>query len=107
MKKAWKIAADQLGLTVDLGRMLSKPKMHGLIGDVSVVVVIDKPPNRYVDMYYTSYTVLHSAAGPPVRIKRKKTYAKVSRWFGQRDVEVGDPTRLSSTPVSRRRFASI
>lgn len=94
VKEAWRAAGDQLGLDANAGGLFAKPQIRGFVGDVSVVVVVDTPPRIHPGEFrlgYTSYTVTHRAAGPPMRISRQGSFAKVSKWFRKRDVEVGDP----------------
>lgn len=88
MKQIWKDAALQLDMSFEQGGALSNPKISGRVGDVAVVIDTHKSNNENQS---TRYQITHPPAGPPVRIRRQGPFHKVSRFFGGKDVEVGDP----------------
>lgn len=87
---AWSRAAAQLGLSSS-GGGFSTPTLQGQIGGLRVAVSVYSTGGKN-KTHWTRYRATFPAKDVAIRLKRQTGLSRVTKFFGARDVEIGDVT---------------
>jgi hypothetical protein len=88
IQATWSAAARQLSLA-HAGGGWSRPQLNGSIGGLVVRVDVFTRGGENKS-YYTRYRATFPTKGTAVRLKRQTGLSRVTKFFGARDVEIGD-----------------
>ena len=113
----WKAAAERLQISYQAGRLLSRPKLSGEIGGLTVKIGVSSSSSGSTNSVRTRYRVGYPPLGLDLRMSRQTGLAKAAAMFGMKDTQIGDaefdeafsirtsdPQRLSArlSPATRR-----
>ena len=118
----WKTAADRLQLGFQPGRVFSRPKISGSIGDLTVNINVSSSSGGSTNSPRTRYRVGYPPLGLDLKMARQTGFAKAAAMFGVSDIKLGDtefdeafsirtsdPQRLAVrlSPAARRVLLSL
>ena len=87
----WKAAAERLQLGYQAGRLLSRPKLSGEIGGLTVKIDVSySSSGGSSNSVRTRYRVGYPPLGLDLRMSRQTGLAKAAAMFGMADKKIGD-----------------
>lgn len=86
----WRDVAAELGLSMQVGRGVSRPVLTGNIGGLPVHIDTYVQRSGKSSTTYTRYRVAYPHLGFELQLNRQGTFAAITKLFGAQDVEVGD-----------------
>lgn len=86
----WRAAAQRLHLTYSPGKLFSRAKIHGAVGDLNVTVDTSSSSSGSSSSVRTRYRVTYPSLGLNLRMSRQSGLAKAAALFGVSDITVGD-----------------
>jgi len=87
---SWGEVAGRLGLRLEVKSRFSRPMIAGTLNGIPVRVDTFTRRSGNNSTTYTRYQVRYPSAGFDFNLKREGGLAKIGRFFGIRDVEMGD-----------------
>jgi hypothetical protein len=86
----WRAAAEQLQLGYQAGRMLSRPKIAGDVGGLTVTIDVSSSSSGSSNSVRTRYRIGYPPLGLDLRMSRQTGFARAAALFGMSDTTIGD-----------------
>jgi hypothetical protein len=85
----WKAAADQLQLSYEPGRLMSRPKIYGPLADLIISIDITTSSGS-TDSTVTRYRVRYPSLDLDLHMSRQTALTRAAAMLGMNDVQTGD-----------------
>ena len=87
----WKAAAERLQLGYQAGKLFSRPKLSGEVGDgLTVKIDVSSSSSGSTNSVRTRYRVGYPPLGLDLRMSRQTGFARAAAMFGMSDTQIGD-----------------